>query len=62
MEHQVIIDQWSELLAMIASARKTTDNSEAHSCMDSLQLLATWHSSTMAEKQAEAEAKKASEK
>ncbi len=50
MKHQLIIDQWADLLKKIAATRATTDNADAHTCLDAFQKLAEDHSAIMAEK------------
>ncbi len=53
MDHQKILDEWKRLQGMIDSARTSTDNPQAHACLDALQRLSEEHSKIVAEKQAE---------
>ncbi len=53
MDHQKILDEWKRLQGMIDSARTSTDNPQAHACLDALQRLSAEHSKIVAEKQAE---------
>ncbi len=56
MNHQHILNEWARLKGMIDAARPSTDNPQAHACLDALQRLAEEHSKIVAEKQAEAAA------
>ncbi len=51
--HKHIIGQWDELLAMIAAAKTTTENADAHTCLNAIKNMAEEHSKLIAAKQAE---------
>ena len=49
MKHQVVLDQWAELLKMIESTRPTTDNADAQACLDAIKQMAEGQSALIAE-------------
>lgn len=60
MNHQHILDQWAEMLAMIESANGTTNHPEALACLAALKVLAEDHTALVIEKKAAHDAAHAS--